>query len=283
MTKGSCLCGGVSWAISSGLEHMSYCHCSMCRKSHGTAVGCYAVCDVESFRWLSGEGVILQYESSPGFFRPFCGVCGSVVAGGSEGGLMAFPVGTLEGDFKERPLAHIFAADRAPWHEIHDELPRFDAYPPGFDSPELPPREDSESLVGEVHGSCLCRAVAYAVEGEIPFFLNCHCRRCRRARSAPHATNGFVEAERFRWLRGEEKLRSYKIPEADRFTQVFCAACGSVMPVVRREANRVVIPAGSLDDDPVGRERAHIFCGSKSHWYEIGDELEQFEEYSNLL
>ena len=94
---------------------------------------------------------------------------------------------------------------------------------------------------------------------------------------------GLAPPERFRWLRGEEKLRSYKIPEAARFSQTFCETCGSVMPVVRPDQHRVVIPAGSLDNDPGGRERAHIFCGSKSHWYEISDDLEQFEEYSNLL
>lgn len=283
MTRGSCLCGSVSWQIRSALEFMSHCHCSMCRKSHGAAVGCYAICDANGFEWLSGEEAIVQYESSPGFFRPFCGNCGSVVAGASEGGKMGLPVGTLEGDFKERPLAHIFVGDKAPWHEIHGDLPRFHAYPPGFDSPEVAPRATGEEVAGHVAGSCLCGAVAYLIEGEIPLFLHCHCTRCRKARSAPHATNGFVEAKRFRWQRGEEKLRSYKVPEAERFTQVFCETCGSIMPVVRDHAPRIVIPAGSLDGDPGGRERAHIFCGSKSHWYEIEDDLQQFDEYSNLL
>ena len=28
------------------------------------------------------------------------------------------------------PQYHIFVASKAPWHGIHDALPRFDAYPP---------------------------------------------------------------------------------------------------------------------------------------------------------
>ena len=279
MTRGSCLCGEVTWEIRSALEFMSHCHCSMCRKSHGAAVGCYAMSDGNGFEWLSGEDVIVHYESSPGFFRPFCGRCGSVVAGASTDGKMGFPVGTLEGDFEERPVAHIFVADKAAWHEIHGDLPCFDAYPPGFDSPDVPARAEGGSPDDPVRGSCLCGAVAYAIEGTIPLFLNCHCQRCRKGRSAPHATNGFIEAGQFRWIAGEEKLRRFKVPDADRFTQVFCEDCGSIMPITREGAERVVIPAGSLDNDPGGRERAHIFCGSKSHWYEISDKLEQFDEY----
>ncbi|MAG00415.1 MAG: hypothetical protein CL388_04275 [Acidiferrobacteraceae bacterium] len=35
---------------------MSSCHCSMCRKTHGTAYGCFIGVSAEAFEWRSAEG-----------------------------------------------------------------------------------------------------------------------------------------------------------------------------------------------------------------------------------
>jgi hypothetical protein len=186
-------------------------------------------------------------------------------------------MGNLEGDPGVRPLAHIFADSRPPWLEIAGDLPRFPALPPGFDGPELVPLPVPEAGRGAVPGSCLCGGVAYSFDPPVQRIHHCHCWRCRRARSAAHATNVFVEAQRFRWLRGQELLQSFKVPEAQRFTQVFCGRCGSPMP--RVSPDRVGIPAGSLDGDPGARPLAHIFVASKAPWYEIADALPRFDEY----
>ena len=85
--------------------------------------------------------------------------------------------------------------------------------------------------------------------------------------------------EDFRWLRGEELLASYKVPEAERFTQTFCRTCGSKMPRVDRERKRVGLAAGSLDDDPGAREELHVFVGSKAPRYDIPDDLPQHEAH----
>ncbi len=68
------------------------------------------------------------------------------------------------------------------------------------------------------------------------------------------------------------------MPEAERFGVCFCRVCGSILP--RVGADPIVgIPAGALDDDPGGRPRLHFFVGSKAPWYEIRDDLPQFESY----
>lgn len=246
----------------------------MCRKVHGAAFATYGAAD--GFRAVRGAEGIRRYESSPGAFRTFCGRCGSVAPAEAGEGRVFMPVGALDGDLGARPLAHMFVASKAPWHEITDELPRFEETPPGYDPPEIPPRPDVPAEPGELRGSCLCGGVAYAARG-IDRLVNCHCSRCRKARSAAHATNGFVPTDRFRWIRGSELLEAYKVPEAQRFTHTFCGVCGSSMPRVFEA--RVVIPAGGLDDDPGLREQLHIFVGSKADWYEISDALPQFEEY----
>jgi hypothetical protein len=176
-----------------------------------------------------------------------------------------------------RLSAHIFVASKAPWHEITDELPRFDAYPPGMDNPVVERSRTTDARAGAVRGSCLCGGIAYEIEGELPLFLNCHCSRCRKARGTDYTSLLLVEESSFRWLRGEELVESYKLPEAWRFKHCFCRVCGSSLPEVH--PGQVVVPAGTLDDDPGVGVSCHVFTGSKAPWCEITDDLPQFEEY----
>jgi len=126
-------------------------------------------------------------------------------------------------------------------------------------------------------GSCLCGGVSWESTGEAAMMSHCHCSRCRKARGVAHASNLFGGGNQLRWLRGEALLDSYKVPEAERFIHCFCRVCGSSMP--RSWPDRVMVPAGSLDDDPGARERMHIFVGSRAPWYEIPGDLPQFDEY----
>jgi hypothetical protein len=233
----------------------------------------------DGFRFLAGGERVVRYESSPGFFRPFCGRCGSVVPDREPfQGIIAVPAGPFDDDPGSRPLMHIFVASKAPWFEIAGSLPCADAYPPGFDSPVLPDRPPGDAVPGKPRGSCLCGAVAYVVEGQVLRAWNCHCSRCRKARSAAHASNLFTTADGVRFTRGEELLTSFKLPEARYFTQVFCRSCGSPMPRIDRSRGLGIVPMGSLDDDPGVRPDRHIFAASRAPWYEIPDDLPQDPE-----
>ena len=109
-----------------------------------------------------------------------------------------------------------------------------------------------------VNGSCLCGAVSYQVTGEAVRFYHCHCKRCRKATGTGHASNLLMAPQTsISWLKGEEMLARYKVPEAERFYNCFCTQCGGPMPRVVPELDAVLIPAGSLDSDspipPQGR------------------------------
>src|SRR5437870_4875980 len=250
----------------------------MWRTHRGAAYSSAPAVPPSRFRWVRGAAGIRRYESSPGGSRPFCGRCGSAVPG-SAGELVFIAPGLLDDDPEMRPQAHIFVASKAPWHEIADSLPRFDAYPSGMGE-AVPFERRSEPVAGRVRGSCLCGGVAYEIGGPVAGpIANCHCTRCRKARAAAHASNLFVQLPDFRWLRGEELVVSYKVPEAERFTQAFCRTCGAKVPHVNAARGRVVVPAGPLDDDPGAREELHIFVGSKAPWYEIAAVLPQHEAY----
>jgi hypothetical protein len=271
--EGSCLCGEIRWSSEGPFALASHCHCSRCRKVHGTAYGSYAAAPERGFA-LRGEAA--RFESSPGFVRCFCPRCGSVTPG-PAGERRFVPLGSCDGDPGVRPEAHIFVASKAPWFEIHDALPRFAADPAGLVAPALPARPPLDAG-GPVRGGCLCGAVAFEITEPPSLARFCHCSRCRKARAAAFASNLFVTDSGLRFTRGASRVVSYKIPGARYFTQCFCGACGGKLPRVDPERKLAVVPMGALDSDPGIRPREHIFTASKAAWDEIGDGLPQHAE-----
>jgi hypothetical protein len=278
MIKGSCLCGTVRYEIGGPFSSMMSCHCSMCRKHHGSAFATWLSAPMDSFQWISGEDALLTYQSSAQGARTSCRVCGSPVPITMPTiSLVLLPGGPLEGDIEIKPQAHMFVGSKAPWYEITDALPRHDEYPPelatpGLERPKIEPRQ------GITEGSCLCGAVSFEVTGEPLFMQSCHCERCRRARGAAHGTNIFYKADRFRWNRGSEWIAEYKLPEARFHTVAFCRQCGGALPKVSLERGIAIIPAGTLDTDPPMRPQRHIFTNYKAPWFEITDSIPQFPE-----
>lgn len=122
-------------------------------------------------------------------------------------------------------------------------------------------------------GSCLCGAVHYEITGEPKRFYHCHCSRCRKATGTGHASNLFLQPATLKWLAGEEHVRSFKLPEALRFTNQFCAICGGRLPRQPKDTDTVIVPAGSLDSDAPIRPQTRIFFGSRANWSCSGDEL----------
>jgi len=131
-----------------------------------------------------------------------------------------------------------------------------------------------------IKGSCLCGAVKYQVGGEPKRFFHCHCTRCRKSTGTGHSSNLFIQPGVLKWLSGEEQIRTFKVPEATRFTNNFCATCGSRLPRQAKDSDIVMIPAGSLDDAAPIKPQARIFSGSRANWSCAGDELPVYPEYA---
>ena len=132
MLRGSCLCGGVQYEINGELRGALNCHGSMCRKAHGAAFRSRAAVRASDFRWTKGEELLNWYESSPGNHRGFCRVCGSPLLSRFDFApkVYGLPLGCLDDDPGIRPALHVFVANKAPWHDITDDLPQYDELPP---------------------------------------------------------------------------------------------------------------------------------------------------------
>jgi len=276
---GACLCGAVRYELQGPFLQLAHCHCSLCRKHHGAPFVSWLVGPLDGYRLLAGGEQVGRYDSSPGLHRLFCTTCGSVLPTPMTGhGVVVSPAGNLEGDFGPVPAHHMFVASKASWYEITDDLPQHAEYSPDAGLPAVDRPVPEPPSPGCTSGSCACGKVNYEYSGAPLRMLNCHCSRCRRARSAAHTTNIFVPLDNFRFRRGEDLVRDYPLPGARFFGVAFCTACGSDVPRKSLPRNAAVIPAGTLDVDPGMRPTAHIFVGSRAPWFTITDELPRFEE-----
>lgn len=129
-----------------------------------------------------------------------------------------------------------------------------------------------------VTGSCLCRKVSYEITGNMGVFQYCHCSRCRKFTGSAHASNLFVAPGDFHWRDGEEHVGRYNPPETRYFATAFCKNCGSSLPWLSKSGKVVIIPAGTLDEDPGIRPDKNIFCASRPAWYTSAASLPEHDE-----
>jgi len=130
----------------------------------------------------------------------------------------------------------------------------------------------------KVSGSCLCNLVRYEITGNLGIFQYCHCSRCRKFTGSAHAANLLVSPGDFSWLSGAEHVGRYEPENTKHFATSFCKHCGSSMPWLGKSGKAVVIPAGTLDNDPAIKPMQNIFCGSRAIWYKSADSLPESEE-----
>ena len=89
----------------------------------------------EHFRLLQGAELVRNYVTESHAAKAFCKTCGSSLFGGTwpDGPEVSIRFGTLDGDPGIRPQVRTFVADKAPWDEILDDLPRHAGMPPAKD------------------------------------------------------------------------------------------------------------------------------------------------------
>jgi hypothetical protein len=58
----------------------------------------------------------------------------------------------------------------------------------------------------------------------------------------------------------------YDLPQARSFATSFCRVCGSPLPHLTRSGREVIVPAGSLDDDPGVGPSLNAHWSSRAPW-----------------
>lgn len=131
-----------------------------------------------------------------------------------------------------------------------------------------------------IKGRCECARVSYEVDGELVDFSHCHCSKCRKLHGAAFATWGGVLRAEFSYTSGESDVKKYAF--SDNSDSVFCSHCGSrILVDSRAEADMLYIAMGTVDGEVSCPKGSHEFVGSKAAWYEISDDLPQYDKGSD--
>ena len=128
-----------------------------------------------------------------------------------------------------------------------------------------------------VKGSCLCGEVTYQYSGSVKVFQYCHCSRCQKITGSAYASNIIIDPEQFEWLTGEKLVGRFELPEAKHFASSFCTICGSSLPWITQSRKAMIIPAGTLDDDPEIKPIHNIFFADKACWFENVNDLVKYD------
>ena len=126
-------------------------------------------------------------------------------------------------------------------------------------------------------GGCQCGAVRYAVADEFRYAANCHCSNCRAATGSAFKAFAGIEREKLEITKGQDDLLLIGEEDAN---DTRCRLCGSFLFSVVRDGTFVHVAMGSLVDTPSIRPTEHIFVGSKAPWFEITDDLPQFDGHA---
>lgn len=127
MIHGSCLCRGIRFQFSKPVTPIWMCHCSLCRKSTGSASNAALLVPKDDLEWL-GSQELLQVNALPNGRRAaFCRTCGSPMPLlHPGGGAWWVPAGVLDDDPGVRVASHIFVGSKAPWDEIGGDALQFE-------------------------------------------------------------------------------------------------------------------------------------------------------------
>jgi len=125
-------------------------------------------------------------------------------------------------------------------------------------------------------GSCNCRAVRFRTRGPLRGVVYCHCSQCRRQTGYCYAATNVADEDLE--VDGGDAVTWYEASDFAR--RGFCRTCGSALFWKPREGAYTSVLAG-LFDPPSGLAGAcHIFVADKGDFYQIADDLPQFEQSS---
>jgi hypothetical protein len=131
-------------------------------------------------------------------------------------------------------------------------------------------------IVTPLSGGCFCGRLVYRVEDAFEYAVNCHCSNCRRLTGAAFKPLAGIPKSKIAFVQGESDILRYGEGES---YNVSCRVCGSFEYAVVRDGTYVHLGMGTLADAPSIRPSVHIFVGSKAPWFEITDDLPQFERF----
>lgn len=128
-------------------------------------------------------------------------------------------------------------------------------------------------MTDQQFGACLCGRVRFMTKGPLRGVVYCHCGQCRKQ------TGHYLAATDVRdeniVIEGGDNLTWFAASEHAQ--RGFCKSCGSIMFWKRNGSDKVSVTAGVFTEPTGLVSECHIFVADKGDYYDITDDLPQFE------
>lgn len=123
-------------------------------------------------------------------------------------------------------------------------------------------------------GSCLCGAVTFEVQGELPPPDACHCTKCRK-----HSGHFFVSTDVKRQavsINGSDKVSWFR--SSEKAQRGFCSQCGSNLFWDPTGKDWIGIAMGAFEKPTNTGIKIHIYVADKGDYYDIADGVAQYAQ-----
>lgn len=155
-----------------------------------------------------------------------------------------------------------------------------------FFRPDIPARTDAldravEALANAelgtiLHGRCSCGEVSFTLENAFDYAYYCHCSRCRARTGSAFAAIGGASIDKLQVTAGNKHLLIEG--ECSDGYGARCGRCYAFLFSAVRDRQYVHVSLGVLSGTPSRLPDHHIYVGSKAPWYQITDDLPQYDE-----
>jgi hypothetical protein len=130
MLNGQCMCGEVRFTVEDDFSYAFYCHCSRCRQRTGSAFASIGGIRMDKVQVTGGHEHLLIEGDCPDGYGARCNTCHVFLfAAVRDKKYMHVSLGMLVDTPSRVPDHHIFVGSKAPWYQITDSLPQYDALP----------------------------------------------------------------------------------------------------------------------------------------------------------
>ena len=127
-------------------------------------------------------------------------------------------------------------------------------------------------------GECLCGAVSFEADGEVPVMANCHCTACRQSTGSAFATLMFMRQDNVK-VTGTPKTYQHKSDAGSVMTKSFCDTCGT--PLFTQNSARegmLGLRAGLIKEHEEFAPKVNVYVSSKMKATLLDDALPAFEK-----
>ncbi len=119
--------------------------------------------------------------------------------------------------------------------------------------------------IDQLHGSCLCGAIAYRADGPVFHASHCYCTMCQKQHGAGAGSYANVASAGFAIERGAEAVTEYA--SSDHGRRGFCRVCGSTLYWRSTQApDRIAVTLGTLEPAYAGPVERELYADTKPGW-----------------